>query len=61
MSNMYSRIDTLLKTFKLEGRKFEGKIKEQQMSIDYSNIKDILKTEREKEITFLKEALEIKE
>lgn len=61
MSNMYSRIDTLLQIFQLEGRKFEGKIKEQQMSIDYSNIKDILKTEREKEITFLKEALEIKE
>lgn len=59
--NMNSRIDTLLKKFKLENRKFENINDSEVFQIDYSHVPDILNSEREKSLSYLKAALNIKE
>lgn len=59
MRNMYSRIDTLLEKFKLNGRKFEGEIKDTHINVDYSHIGEILKEEQEKVKRFLEKALDV--
>ena len=57
---MNSRLDTLLSTFKLNDRWFNGgEITDDKLVVDYSNTNKILKKEREKSLNFLKRALEI--
>lgn len=56
--NMNSRIETLLKKFNLEDRKFDGKIKKENLEFDYENVKKILEVERKKSFKFLKKALD---
>lgn len=58
-NNMYSRIDTLLNTFKLNDRKFKGKIEKTQLEVDYSHIENILSKEQYKVTEFLNKALKI--
>ena len=57
---MNSRIDTLLTTFKLEDRRFKGKIENNLLKCDYTEAKQILKKEQEKAENFLKKALDKK-
>lgn len=57
--SMNSRIDTLLSKFKLEDRRYNGKITEKLLKCDYTEAKKILEKEKEKSINFLKKALEI--
>jgi Pyruvate/2-oxoacid:ferredoxin oxidoreductase gamma subunit len=57
--SMNSRIDTLLSKFKLEDRRYNGKITEKLLKFDYTEAKKILEKEKEKSINFLKKALEI--
>lgn len=52
--NMNSRIETLLTKFKLQNRKFKGKIIEDDLKHDYTKVYEILKKEREKADKFLK-------
>ena len=56
---MNSRLDTLLKKFKLEDRWYEGEIKKDQLKTDYTKAYEILEKEREKSMIFLKKALDI--
>lgn len=58
--NMFSRIDTLLKTFKIENRVFNNCITEDNLNHDYTKAYTILGREREKSEKFLKDSLEIK-
>ena len=58
---MNSRIETLLSKFKLENRKYTGKIEEKDLIIDYTEAYKILQLEREKANKFLVKALEIEE
>ena len=58
--NMNSRIDTLLKKFNLEYRKYTGKITDKYLKCDYSEAHEIIKKERGKAIAFLNKALDIK-
>ena len=58
MNNMGSRIDNLLSTFKINNRKFKGKITNEQLNCDYSNFNVIIKNERAKSLKFLKKSLE---
>lgn len=58
---MNSRIDTLLKKFKLENRRYNGKnITKENLKHDYIEAYKILELERKKSKTFLKKALDIK-
>lgn len=57
--SMNSRIDTLLSKFKLEDRRYNGKITEKLLKCDYTEAKKILEKEKEKSINFLKKALEM--
>lgn len=57
--NMNSRIDTLLRKFNLEDRRFNGKITDKLLKCDYTDAKKILKIEKEKSNAFLKKALDI--
>ena len=57
MNNMYSRIDTLLDTFQLNSRKFNGKIDKTQLNVDYRHVDSILLKEQLKAKEFLKQAL----
>lgn len=58
---MYTRLQNLFDTFKLTNREFNGEeISRENLIVDYSEAKDILKKEREKSINFLKNALENK-
>ena len=57
--SMNTRIDTLLSTFKLENRKFNGKITKDLLQINYEEAYKILEKERKKSEEFLKEALDI--
>lgn len=58
--SMYSRIDTLLATFRLEDRKAENISSQTQiLNVDYSHIESILEGKRKKAIDYLKEALNI--
>lgn len=60
--SMNSRIDTLLKTFKLDDRrKCNIKYDEQIFYVNYQNVSIILENERKKTINYLKEALNILE
>ena len=56
---MNSRLDTLLKKFELEDRRYEGEIKKEQLKTDYTKAYEILEKEREKSMKFLKKALDI--
>lgn len=58
-NNMNSRLDTLLKKFKLEDRYFNGKITNDMLKIDYSESYKILEEERKKSKKFLEKALDI--
>ena len=55
--NMNSRLETLLKKFKLEDRKYTGKIKQNELSYNYEKSIKILEEEKKKSYVFLKEAL----
>lgn len=56
---MYSRLQNLVDTFKLTSCQFDGaRILEENLSVDYTDGKKILKKEREKSLKFLKDALE---
>lgn len=58
--SMNSRLDTLLSTFGLENRKFNGKqITKENLNHDYTEAYKILEEERKKSEKFLKKALDI--
>lgn len=59
--SMNSRLETLIKKFKLKDRKFEGKITEKNLNHDYTEAYEILEEERKKSDKFLRNALDIKE
>ncbi|MDD3225147.1 MAG: polysaccharide pyruvyl transferase family protein [Clostridium sp.] len=60
--SMNSRIDTLLKTFKLDDRrKCNIKYDEQIFHVNYQHVSAILENERKKTMNYLKEALSILE
>lgn len=61
MAKMNSRIDTLINKFKLENRKFENNITNENLNHDYTDAYKILEIERKKSFDFLKKELEIKE
>ena len=56
---MNSRIDTLLSKFKLEDRRYKGKIEKEGLLHNYNEAYKILENEREKSNKFLKKALDI--
>lgn len=60
-ANMSSRLDTLLSKFKLEDRKYNGKITEEDLKHDYTEVYKILEEERKKSLDFLKNALGVEE
>lgn len=53
LTSMYSRIETLLKTFNLDYRMFNGKITEEMASNDYSKAYEILENKREDCMNYL--------
>lgn len=56
-----SRIDTLLKKFKLESRKFDNVIKNNSaFQVDFTHVQAILEKERNRSYMYLKDALDIK-
>ena len=57
---MNSRLVTLLDTFKLKDKTFEGKITTKNLNPDYKNVNKILEKERLKAHNFIKKALDIK-
>ncbi len=57
--SMNSRIETLLKKFKIDNRMFTGKITEENLRYDYTETYKILEKEREKSRKFLEKALDI--
>jgi len=60
--SIYSRIDTLLTTFKLESRKSSNITNNGQfLEVNYSHVAPILEVERKKALDYLKEALHVKE
>lgn len=59
LKSMSSRIDTLLSTLKLEDRRFDNQNGEEIFKKEYEHIPEILKTERDKAINFLKDAMEL--
>jgi hypothetical protein len=60
LPSMNSRIDTLLKTFKLETRKSKNVVNNEQIfEANYTHIEEILEIERSRAIEYLKEALSI--
>lgn len=56
---MNSRIDTLLKQFHLENRRFNEAINANVLKDEYNESNEILKKEREKALNFLKKSLDI--
>ena len=61
-NNMDSRIETLIKTFKMDGRQFNGReITDYNSKCDYREAYKILKEERKKSEEFLKNALNMNE
>ena len=54
---MNSRLDTLLKKFKLENRWYKDKITEEQLQVDYKEVYIILEEERKKAKEFLENAI----
>lgn len=62
LPSMNSRIDTLLKKFKLEGRKWQGSMEPSDLLyLDFSHIPLILEKERSESISYLKNALSLME
>ena len=59
--SMNSRIDTLLSKFKLEDRRYKGKIEKEDLLHNYDEAYKILEKEREKSNNFLKKALDIQD
>ncbi len=59
--SMNSRIDTLLSKFKLEERKYKGKITKNDLKCNYIEAFKILEQERKKAFEFLEKALDIKD
>lgn len=60
--SMYSRINTLLEKFKLENRKAENILSnEDAFKVDYSYVSKILEVERKKVFDYLQSALDIKD
>lgn len=59
--NMHSRIETLLSTFELENRIFDGKITEELLKVDYSKANKILESKRIEAYDFLKKSLKNEE
>ena len=57
VANMYSRIETLLKTFELEDRIFNGSINENIFNENYENAYKILETKRQNVMNFLNKSL----
>ena len=57
MEKMNSRLETLLKKFKLEDRWYNNKIEEEQLKIDYTEAYKILESEREKAKIFINNAI----
>lgn len=57
VANMYSRIETLLKTFELEDRIFNGKIDNKIFEEDYKKSYEILEKERKRAQEFLNKSL----
>ena len=60
IASMNSRIETLLSKFKLEGRKYTGKISNNDLTANYKEAHKILEKEKEKSNEFLIKALNIK-
>ena len=60
-SSMNSRLETLLEKFKLESRKYSGKIEEKDLKCDYRQSYKILEEERQKARKFLIQALNLKD
>jgi len=60
-ASMNSRLDTLLSKFKLEDRRYKGKITKKDLNCDYIEAYKILDNERIKSTNFLKKALDIKD
>lgn len=59
---MYTRLQNLIDTFKLKNREFNGKeITKENLEVDYTEAKKILKKEQKKSLDFLKKALDIKD
>jgi hypothetical protein len=58
--SMTSRIDTLLQTFELTNCRWDGTSRK-ELFVDFSTVAEVLQKEREKAITYLKEALELEE
>ena len=59
--DMYSRIDTLLKTFQLECRIYNNDINLRHLNIDYTKTYEILEKEKEKALYFLKKSIDFKD
>jgi len=60
--SMFSRIETLLRKFKLESRKVNNITSDNQvLDVDFSHIPPILEAERNKTLDYLKNALNIKD
>ena len=59
--NMNSRLETLLSKFKLEKRKYNGKITKDDLVCDYKEAYKILEKERIKADKFLRKALDIED
>ena len=60
-ASMNSRLDTLLSKFKLEDRRYKGKITKKDLKCDYKEAYKILDKERIKSMNFLRKALDIKD
>lgn len=60
-ASMNSRLDTLLSKFKLEDRRYKGKITKKDLKCDYKEAYNILDKERIKSMNFLKKALDIRD
>lgn len=58
--SMNSRIETLISKFKLDNRRFEGRITTQNLKHNYTEAYKILEAEKEKSLNFLKKSLDIK-
>ena len=56
LMSMNSRIETLINKFKLENRKFTGKITKDNLKYDYKDAYKILELERKKAKLFLKKS-----
>ena len=59
VQSMNSRLETLLKKFKLEDRKYTGKIRSQDLKLDCTEAYKVLEIERKKSNSFLRKALNI--